>query len=75
MANGKVTVNSGALDANHSRISVGSNYTLEIGKDVAQVSVINFAQNGNAVTLSGTTAGYAKTGNAYEWQVQTGGET
>ena len=75
MANGKITVNAGALDANHSRISVGSNYALELGNDVAQVATINFAQNGNAVTLSGTSAGYAKSGNAYEWQEKSGGET
>ena len=58
----------------HEKISVSdSSYTLEL-KD-SLVSNISFKQNGNKVTLSGTTAGYKKVGNAYEWQAKTGGET
>ena len=69
-----VKISSGAFTASHDKISLtGTGYTLEVVDSL--VKTINFAQSGNSVTLSGTSAGYAKSGNAYEWQAQTGGET
>ena len=63
--NEKATVNAGALSATHDKISVNNNYTLELGNDVAQVENIIFAQNENAVILSGTTAGYKLIDGSY----------
>ena len=37
------------------------------------VEQINFNQSGNTITLSGSSAGYAKVGDGYEWQGQIGG--
>ena len=70
-----ITINDGALTSTHDKISVDdSSYTLQLNSSLA--GTIDFNQNGNAVTLGGTTAGagYAKVGNAYEWQEKVGGE-
>ena len=53
----KITISDGALTSTHDKISVDdSSYTLQLTDSL--VETIDFKQNGNAVTLSGTTAGY-----------------
>ncbi|MBQ3435177.1 MAG: hypothetical protein IJG24_09070, partial [Selenomonadaceae bacterium] len=68
-----IQISSGALTASHEKISVDdSSYTLQLNDSL--VADIPFAQDGNKVTLSGTTAGYKNVNGAYEWQAQVGGE-
>ena len=70
----KVTINNGALNSTHEKISVSDpSYTLEV--TASPVKAIDFAQNGNKVTLNGTTAGYKKVNGEYVWQEQVGGES
>lgn len=59
----------------HDTISLSgapSDYSLNLNDSLA--SAISFNQSGVSVTLSGTNAGYAKVGDAYEWQATTGGK-
>ena len=73
ISNKTIKISSGALTSSHEKISVDdSSYTLQLEDSL--VGNIPFALDGNKVTLSGTTAGYAKVGSAYEWQNKTGGE-
>ena len=69
ISNKTIQISSGALTSSHNKISVDdSSYTLQLNDSL--VADIPFAQSGNKVTLSGTTAGYKNVNGAYEWQAQ-----
>ena len=78
VAGGKVIVNATALDDSHGKISIDKkNYNSELTGGTVQPIEFNSQENNGTykITLSGTSAGYQKSGNDYIWQNQTQGET
>ena len=77
VANGKVIVNSTALSDSHGKISIDKkNYNLELTGGTVQNIEFNSQENNGTyqINLSGTSAGYQKSGNEYIWQDQIQGE-
>ena len=63
------------MTSDHANITFTSNddYSLDFDDAIKQ-SAIEFKQSGNAITLSGTTAGYSEVDGVYKWQDKVGGE-